>query len=98
MDAIRIDQYTMLQLNEYKGVFQIQEGYEAHDGSFKPSFIKREIGKRGERTEKTIPLSIKIGDKQTAIFALQTILSNLRGATPEAHEEKEQDKDMDAPF
>lgn len=94
---IKIDQYTVLQLQEYKGTYQIVEGWDGRDG-FKPNFCKREMGPKGAKVEKTLPVNVKLGDKQTAIGALQGFVAYLRGATPEAHEGKETSADTDVPF
>jgi hypothetical protein len=75
---LTVDKYTTLNLSEYKGTYQIQEGRDS-DGTFKPQFIKKEFGKRGDGEWKTIPLSVKIGDKETAERTLLAILTELTG-------------------
>ena len=44
--------------------FKIVEGWENRDGDFKPNFCKRQFGK--DAPEKTVPLSIKIGENASA--------------------------------
>lgn len=81
MDAIRIDQFTMLALENYKGTFSLVEGFENKAGEFKPRWIKEEFGKNKE--EKLMPKRVKIGDINQARAALQMILKEL-GENPHA--------------
>jgi hypothetical protein len=65
----KIDTYTTLNIEDYKGVFSIIEGYEDKEGNFKPSWVTEEWGK--EKIQKKLPKRVKIGDKAKAIeFAL----------------------------
>lgn len=78
MDAIRVDRYTLLKLEdngEYG--FKVMEGWEDRSGEFKPNFCKRSFKKGGD--EKTVPVSIKLGDRKTAIGVLRTMLTELGG-------------------
>ena len=79
MDFIRVDQYTLIRLEEYKDVFSLVEGWENREGDFKANWIKQPFGK--EKIEKKLPKKIKLGDKQTAIAALQTLLKQLQAET-----------------
>lgn len=72
----QIDKYTYLHLEEFKGVYSIVEGYDK-DGEFKPSWCKREIGK--EKTEKSWPVKVKIGDADQAKGVARWILSHFDG-------------------
>jgi hypothetical protein len=74
---IKVDQYTSLNLEEYKGTYAIIEGWIGRDGTFKPSWCTREIGK--EKTEKKMPVRVKLGDKDNAIKALTMLLEELKG-------------------
>lgn len=75
-EAIRIDQYTMIKLEDGGQYgFKIVEGWENRDGEFKPTSIKRRFGKNPE--EKSCPLSVKLGDRKTAIGVLQMLLKEL---------------------
>ncbi|MDD5062070.1 MAG: hypothetical protein PHN44_07315 [Candidatus Marinimicrobia bacterium] len=78
-EIINIDKWTRLQLDEYNGILKIVEGWENRDGEFKPSFCKREFGGKDNRTEKTAPVAVKLGDKATAIEALVYMLYQLTG-------------------
>jgi len=64
--------------------FKLVEGWESRDGSFKPNFCKRSFKKGGE--EKNVPVSVKIGNKETAIATLLMLLKEISGdvytATP----------------
>jgi hypothetical protein len=78
MEAIRIDKYAMIKLEDSKEYgFKLIEGWESRDGSFKPNFCKRQFKKDGE--EKNVPVSVKLGDKQTAIATLRMLLAELGG-------------------
>jgi hypothetical protein len=75
---ITIDKYTSLELvDKGKYGFQLMEGWVGKDGDFKPSFCKREMGKAGEKVEKTLPLNVKLGDRDTAISVARYILTEL---------------------
>ena len=85
---IKVDQWTALKLEDGgKYGWKLMEGYINNGGDFKPSFCKREIGKKGEKTEKTMPVSVKLGDRETAIRVLRSLLDELGPvgeATPHA--------------
>lgn len=87
---IRVDQYTVLNLEEYKGGYELVEGWENRDGIFKPNWIKEEIGKKGEKAEKTLPKRVKLGDRETAASILTVLLAELVA--------KKTTTDDDAPF
>jgi hypothetical protein len=72
---IRVDQYTVVQVENYKGVYSLVEGWEGRDGDFKANWIKQPFGK--EKIEKELPKKIKFGDKETAINVLKTLLAEL---------------------
>lgn len=76
-EQITIDQYTTLSLNEYKGTYSLVEGWINRDGEFKANWCKREFGKKGEKEEKVVPVSIKCGGKEglekLAHWILETI-------------------------
>ena len=77
-NIIRVDQYTLLKLEDSGQYgFKLMEGWEGKDGDFKLNFCKREFKKGGG--EKTTPVSVKLGDKQTAIAVLQALLKELSG-------------------
>jgi len=73
MDAIRIDKYTLVKAED-NGQYgwKLMEGWEDRAGEFKPNFCKRSFKKGGE--EKTVPVTVKIGDKNTATGVLVAIL------------------------
>jgi hypothetical protein len=80
-EAIRIDKYTLVKLEESQefGV-KLMEGWENQAGEFKPNFCKREF-KKGSG-EKTLPVNVKLGDKQTAVSVLKMLLSQIQGDAP----------------
>lgn len=73
MDAIRIDKYTLVKAED-NGQYgwKLMEGWENQSGEFKPNFCKRSFKKGGE--EKTVPVTVKLGDKNTASAVLVAIL------------------------
>jgi hypothetical protein len=74
-DFIRVDQYTVVKMENYKGVFSLTEGWEGRDGVFKANWIKQPFGK--EKIEKELPKKIKLGDKETAKNVLLMLLAQL---------------------
>jgi hypothetical protein len=75
----KIDEYTMLKLDEFKGTYQLIEGWETRDGSFKPNFCSREIGPKSNRREQKMPVNVKLGEKSMAIQVCLEILNELTG-------------------
>ena len=73
---IKVDDYTVLHLDCYKGIFYVVEGY-SKDDAFKPRWVTEEWGK--EKTPKTMPKRIKLGDKASAIKAAIWMLEKLEG-------------------
>lgn len=78
-EVITVDKYTKLQLDEYNGAYKIVEGWIKNDGTFSPNFCKREFGGRDNRQEKTAPVSVKLGDMETAVETLKQLLYHLTG-------------------
>jgi hypothetical protein len=77
-EAIQVNQWVAVKLEDSgKYGYALQEGYINKAGEFKVSFCKREFAKQGEKTEKNVPMSIKLGDKDKAIAVLQELLDNL---------------------
>lgn len=78
METVRVDKFTLVKLDDRGQYgFSLMEGWEKKDGTFSPSFCKREVGK--EKTERTLPVSVKLGDRGTAIGVLRTLLAELEG-------------------
>ena len=74
---IIVDKYTALDLQD-NGQYgwSLMEGY-VKDGDFKPSFVTKKVGK--DRTEKTVPLNVKLGDKDKAIEVVKWLYKELTG-------------------
>jgi hypothetical protein len=72
---MKIDKYTVLIVKEYHGTYSLQEGWEDRNGDYNPNFCKRKYGK--EAPEKIVPVSVKLGDKDTAIKVAKWILGYL---------------------
>jgi len=62
---IKVDKYTALQIEEYKGIFSLTEGWENQDGDFKLRWITEEFGQ--DKTPKKVPKRVKLGDMTTMI-------------------------------
>jgi hypothetical protein len=92
MPEITINQYTTIQLQEYKDTFSLVEGYINREGVFKPQFCKRSFGK--DKPEKPAPLSIKCGNKE-GLKALAHFILEYLG---EQEEEEPFTHDEDLPF
>lgn len=90
----KIDQYTTIELQEYRGTYQLVEGWTTKDGDFKPNFCKREMGKKGEKVEKTLPVNVKLGDKATTIRLCQDIILELTGSEPSPASKAKDDSDI----
>jgi hypothetical protein len=76
---IQIDQYTAVEIDEYKGVYSITEGWEGQDGTFKKRWVKEEIGK--DKAEKNRPKSVKLGDKKRAVDVLRILADSIESGT-----------------
>jgi hypothetical protein len=75
---IKIDQYTVIEIRDNGQYgFQILEGWVDKDGNFKPNFCKREYGK--DKVVKTVPVSVKLGDKAKALEALKLFIATIEG-------------------
>jgi hypothetical protein len=78
MDCIVIDKYTALKVED-NGQYgwKLIEGWIGKDNQFRPNFVRREFTKGSG--DKNVPLSIKLGDKDTAILALKTMIEKIGG-------------------
>jgi hypothetical protein len=96
-ETIKIDDYTSLIIAEgegkYKGTYSIMEGWINRDGEFKPSMCKREFGKKGEKVEKTVPVTVKCGN----VEGLLSLANYIHGMYGDGAEQQKQDDD-DIPF
>jgi hypothetical protein len=75
--AISVDKYTSLTVENYNNVFSIKEGWVGKEGAFKPNFCKREFGK--EKIEKKCPVSVRLGDRDTALAVLRELYAEISG-------------------
>jgi hypothetical protein len=78
MTDIIIDKYTALKVED-NGQYgwKLTEGWIGKDNQFRPNFVRREFTKGSG--DKNVPLSIKLGDKDTAILALKTMINQISG-------------------
>ena len=85
----QVDKYTAVKLEDKgKYGFCLTEGWITQENDFKPSFCKREFGGKDNKTEKTIPVNVKLGDKAKAIEIALGMLFELTGHTYSPDEEK----------
>jgi len=73
---IKINQYDCIELSEYNGNYSITLGYEDKSGTFEAKWCKREFGKGNE---KNVPVKVPLGDKDSAVAALETFVAELKG-------------------
>jgi hypothetical protein len=75
--SITVSEKISVQLEVYNNVYSIQEGWKTRNGDYKPNFCTRKFGK--DAPEKTCPVSVKIGDKETALAVLREIIAEIEG-------------------
>lgn len=76
---MQIDQYTAVEIEEYKNTYQLKEGWMNKNGEFKPNFCKREVGPKDNKQEKLMPVTVRIGDKAKMIEVGLWILKEATG-------------------
>ena len=98
MEAIKVNEYVWLKLSESeKYGYDLQEGRE-YQGEFKLNWCKKEFGPKDNKTEKNVPVTIKLGPKERAIEVLEALLFELRGEdVPQGHDNVPDDTG-DIPF
>lgn len=75
---VQIDKYVTVKLEDRgQWGWSLMEGWINKDGDWKPNFCTRKVGK--EQIEKTMPVSVKLGDKAKAIEVLTAALKELTG-------------------
>lgn len=70
-----------IELTEYKGEFGLTACYEGKDGKFYQSWGKQRIGK-DSYSDKDRPVKVILGDRKSAIAALQMVLAELGAPAP----------------
>jgi hypothetical protein len=75
--AITVDKYVSVQLENYNGTYSVKEGWINSEGKWSPNFCKRRFKKDGE--EKTAPISVRLGDKETALAVLRELAGEIGG-------------------
>jgi hypothetical protein len=85
MSEFVVDKYTVLKLEDRGQYgFSIMEGWVNRDGNFKPSFCKREVGKAGEKVEKTMPVNVKVGDRAAVAKLAYWLIGEVGAKMPES--------------
>ena len=74
---IKANEYNMIEIEEYNGVYSIVEGWVDRDGNFKPRWVKEEFGKRDAKVLKDTPKRIRLGDAATARMVAMEIFEKL---------------------
>lgn len=72
---IEVNKYNSLKVEEYNGTFYIVLGYKNKEGAFSPQFCKRKF----KDEEKTAPISIPIGTRDTYKGIVQSIVMEIDG-------------------
>ena len=75
--SITVDKYVSVTAECYNNVWSVKEGWVNKDGEWKPNFCKREFGK--DKIEKKAPVSVRLGDKETALAVLRELYSEISG-------------------
>ncbi len=80
MAEFQVDKWTSLKVEE-KGEwgFTLLEGWIGREGDFKPNFCKREFGRKDAKTEKTVPVGVKLGNGEMAVTVALWLLRELTG-------------------
>jgi hypothetical protein len=76
--SITVNDKISVQLEVYNNVYSIQEGWKTRNGDYKPNFCSRRFGGK-DAPEKTVPVSVKIGDKETAVAVLRELIAEIEG-------------------
>jgi len=84
---ITVTDKVSVEVENFNGMFSLKEGWIDRGGNFKPNFCKKQFGKNAP--EKTVPVSVRIGDAGTAPAVLREIYRKVTGG---------KDIDDDAPF
>ena len=79
----KIDEHTTIIVQEgrgkYAGTFSLIEGWVGRDGEFRPNFCERKYGKGAAPI--VVPVSVKLGTKETAVDALAALAAELENLT-----------------
>jgi hypothetical protein len=76
--SITVNEKVSVKLEVYNGTYSIQEGWKTRNGDYKPNFCSRRFGGK-DAPEKTVPVSVKIGDKETALDVLRELIAEIDG-------------------
>lgn len=77
MQIMTGDKYG-IELEEYQGNYSLAATYTGTDGVTRKEWAKRQTG-RDQFAEKATPIKVRLGDKSSAVMALQQILNILDG-------------------
>jgi hypothetical protein len=80
MSEIKTTDFDGIKLSEYQGKYSI-EALRAKDEKFFPVWAKYQKG-RDEFQEKSWPVKVVLGDKESAIVTLKTMLDELEAQSP----------------
>ena len=76
--SITVNDKISVSVEEYNGTYSIQEGWKTRNGDYKPNFCTRRFGGK-DAPEKTVPVSVKIGDRDTALAVLRELYTEISG-------------------
>ncbi len=94
---VKVDQYTSVKIED-SGEYgwKLIEGWINREGEFRPNFCQREF-KKGSG-EKTVPVSIKLGQKDMAARVLKELMGEITGEPGQGFVPGIDNDDTEAPF
>jgi hypothetical protein len=98
-DLIKVGKTIGIRMEEFRDKWSIKSyTYWNREESWKPEFITKKIWNPDTRskTDKTVPLSIYLGNREEAIIALHSLLEQLGGDSQEPGPSIPED--LDIPF
>jgi hypothetical protein len=75
--AITVTDKVSVEVENYNGTYSIKEGWINREGKFNPNWCVKEFGK--EKTKKNVPVSVRLGDRDTALAVLGELYREISG-------------------
>ena len=93
---IRTDGSQGVRVNVYNGKYSLNAAYEGKDGKVNLSWAKKQTG-RDQFAEKATPISISLGDKETAKGVLRMLFKEIDGGATTQAQKPPAEKKPDPP-